>query len=126
MSSYDSGSWAFDEDPGPLVRPFAVTRGRAGRDIHKLDMLTLVVAVRSDADLIDRDREYAEIVRLCQGRPQSIVELAAHLNLMLAAVKVLVSDLINSGHLISKSPALPVTGPDPDFLQAVIDGIRRL
>ncbi|MGW4124659.1 DUF742 domain-containing protein [Nocardia sp. NPDC004711] len=126
MNRHEDDAWAFEDDPGPLVRPFAVTRGRAGKDRHNLDMLTLVIAVRSETEVSTLDREYGDIVRLCQGRPQSIVELAAHLHLLLAAVKVLVGDLIDSGYLIFRSPPPPASGPDPLLLQAVIDGIRRL
>jgi hypothetical protein len=122
----DTGSWAFDDDPGPLVRPFAVTRGRAGKGLHKLDILTLVVAIRSAEDLAMLDREYGEIVRLCHGAPLSIAELAAHLNLLVVAVKVLVSDLVRSGHVIHRSPSPPSGGADPILLQAVLDGVRRL
>ncbi|MBH0776681.1 DUF742 domain-containing protein [Nocardia sp. NEAU-351] len=118
--------WEVSDDPGPLVRPFAVTRGRAGHDLHKLDILTLVVAVRTEHEAATLDREYTEIVRLCQGRPLSIAELAAHLNLLLAAVKVLVSDLIRSGHVIFRSPTLPTGSAEPALLQAVLDGIRRI
>ncbi|MFD4351578.1 DUF742 domain-containing protein [Nocardia sp. NPDC056541] len=126
MNERGGREWEFADDPGALVRPFAVTRGRAGRDLHTLDILTLVVAVRSESDLTGLDREYAEIVRLSRGRPLSIAELAAHLDLLLAAVKVLVSDLIQSGHVIFRSPAPPSSGPDPKLLQAVLDGIRRI
>lgn len=117
----------FEQDPGPLVRPFAVTRGRAGKDLHNLDIITLVVAVRPEADVATLDREYGEILHMCQHRPLSIAEIAAELNLLLAAVKVLVSDLINSGHLIFRSPPPPTDGrPDIPLLQAVLDGVRGL
>lgn len=125
MNRQEGDFWACDDDPGPLVRPFAVTRGRAGTDLHNLDILTLVVAIGAESDVASLDREYGEIVRLCQGRPLSVAELAAHLNLLLAAVKVLVSDLITSGHLIFRSPPAAQT-PDPVLLQTVLDGIRRL
>ena len=95
---------SFDgEDPGPLVRPFAMTRGRAGKDLHSLDILTLVMAARAEADITGLDREYREILRLCQHRALSVAEIAAHLNLLLAAVKVLVCDLINAGYLIHQA-----------------------
>lgn len=122
--NYDDS--VFDEDPGPLVRPFAVTRGRAGKDLDKLDIITLVVAVRPDTDVAALDREYGEILRMCQRRPLSIAEISAHLNLLVAAVKVLVSDLINSGHLIFRSPTPPSGRPDIKLLQAVLDGVRKL
>lgn len=125
MNGRDEPGWDTHDDPGPLVRPFAVTRGRAGRDLHSLDILSLVVAVRTESDAATLDREYREIVHLCQGRPISVVELAAHLNLLLAAVKVLVSDLIQAGYVIFRSP-VSASSPDPLLLQAVLDGIRKL
>jgi hypothetical protein len=121
----DDGS--FELDPGPLIRPFAVTRGRAGKDLHELDIITLVVAVRPEADVAALDREYGDILRMCQRRPLSVAEISAKMGLLLAAVKVLVSDLINSGHLIYRSPPPPTSGrPDIELLQAVLDGVRKL
>ncbi|KAA9152492.1 DUF742 domain-containing protein [Amycolatopsis acidicola] len=124
---HEDTSW-FQDDPGPLVRPFAVTRGRAGRDLHKLDLITLVVAVRPASDVATLDREYGDILRMCQGRPMSLAEIAAQLKLLLAAVKVLVSDLIESGHLIFRSPPAPSGDrrPNIELLQAVLDGVRKL
>jgi hypothetical protein len=120
------GDFSVDGDPGPLVRPFAVTRERAGRDLHRLDILTLVMAARSGADTTGMDREYREILRLCQLRALSVAEIAAHMNLLLAAVKVLVSDLIDSGHLIHRPPRPAAVVPDIKLLQAVLDGVRKL
>jgi hypothetical protein len=118
----------FEDDPGPLVRAFAVTRGRAGKDLHGLDILTLVMAAHGEADITGMNREYREILRLCQHRALSVAEIAAHMNLLLAAVKVLVSDLIDSGHLIHRPPRpVPAAGaPDIKLLQAVLEGVRKL
>jgi hypothetical protein len=120
------GDLPFEGDPGPLVRPFAVTRGRAGRDLHRLDILTMVMAARSETDVTGLDREYREILRLCQHRTLSIAEIAAHMNLLLAAVKVLVSDLIDSGLLVHRPPRPAADVPDIRLLQAVLDGVRKL
>ena len=100
---------SFELAPGPLVRPFAVTRGRAGKDLHELDIITLVVAVRPEADVAGLDREYGDILRMCQRRPLSIAEISAQMGLLLAAVKVLVSDLIQF-----RSPHLPVAASAHD------------
>lgn len=126
MISEDDESW-IQEQPG-LVRPFIVTRGRASTRLHDLDMITLVVAIRPASDAATLDREYGEILRLCQGRPLSVAEIAAHLDLLVAAVKVLISDLIDSGHLIFRSPPPSASDgrPDLQLLQAVLDGIRKL
>jgi DNA-directed RNA polymerase specialized sigma24 family protein len=121
----DDGS-PFEDDPGPLVRPFAVTRGRAGKDLRSLDILTLVMAARTDADITGLDREYREILRLCQHRALSVVEIAAHMNLLLAAVKVLASDLIDAGYLIHRPPRPTAAKPDIQLLQAVLEGVRKL
>ncbi|WP_280216713.1 DUF742 domain-containing protein [Nocardia neocaledoniensis] len=122
----DEGELSSSEDPGPLVRPFAVTRGRVGKDLYDLDILTVVVAVRPAAEVVFLDREYGEILRLCQARPQSIVEIAAHLDLMVVATKVLISDLIKSGHVIFRPPPRYEGGHDPALIQAVLDGLREL
>ncbi|ROO87794.1 uncharacterized protein DUF742 [Actinocorallia herbida] len=117
--------WAIG-DPGPLVRPFAMTRGRVGNNTHKLDILTLVTAVRTKADFSSFDREYEEILQLCQRSPISIAEISGKLNLLVAVTKVLVGDLINSGHLIFRSAPPSTERPDTSLLQAVLDGIREL
>jgi hypothetical protein len=122
----NGGESSGDGDPGPLVRAFAMTRGRAGKDLHGLDILTLVMAARSEADNTGLDREYREILRLCQHRALSIAEIAAHMDLLLAAVKVLVSDLIDTGYLIHRPPAEVMARADIHLLQAVLDGVRRL
>ncbi|MFC9664067.1 DUF742 domain-containing protein [Nocardia sp. NPDC127606] len=123
MSQDDS--W-IDDEPGPLVRPFAVTRGRASRDLYDLDILTLVVTVRPDTDAIALDPEYARILQMCRGRPLTIAEIAADLKLLMAVVKVLVSDLVSSGHVIFRSPTKSVGRPDAQLLQAVLDGVRNI
>ncbi len=116
-------SW-YDDEAGPLVRPYAVTRGRtkSGRD---LNLITLVVTTAyQNASM---DPEYAEILRICQY-PLSIAEISAKLGLPITVIKILVADLIEQGFLIFSSPPSPLNTETPDMnvLQAVLDGIRRL
>lgn len=117
----------FDDAAGPLVRPYAVTRGRTGPRLD-LDMITLLVANRWDPNLERMGREYADIVRLC-GHPLSVAEVSAKLSLPLAVTKILVGDLIEGGYLIFRSPPSPAAiqqTPDISLLQKVLDGVRRL
>ncbi|WP_235948040.1 DUF742 domain-containing protein [Nocardia terrae] len=94
--------------------------------MHELDLITLVVAVGHVAEVSTLDREYGDILRMCQARPLSIAEIAAELNLLLASVKVLVSDLISAGYLLHRSP-MPTTGrPGIRLLEAVLDGVRNI
>jgi Protein of unknown function (DUF742) len=117
----------FDDAAGPLVRPYAVTRGRTSDARHDLDMITLVVAVGPEPGPHRMESEYLDIVRLCQ-LPMSVAEVSAKLHLPLVVTKILISDLIGDGYLIFRSPPSPsMTGrPDIKLLQAVLDGIRRL
>lgn len=119
----DNEFW-FDEDAGPLVRPYAVARGRTRPTRHDLEMTTLVVAVRTDR-YVHVDREYAHILRMCQV-PLSVAEVSATLNLPLVVVKVLLSDLIDWGLIIFRSPPRASDVPRMELLQAVLDGIRKL
>ena len=114
----------FDEDAGPLVRPYAVTRGRTRPTRHDLEMTTLVVAARTDRH-VNVDREYAHILEICR-RPLSIAEVSAMLNLPLVVVKVLLSDLIDWGLIIFRSPPRTSDVPQMELLQAVLNGIRKL
>ncbi|MGH4013952.1 MAG: DUF742 domain-containing protein [Pseudonocardiaceae bacterium] len=116
-------SW-FDEAAGPLVRPYAVARGRTRPTRHELEMITLVVAVTAELEG-GMDPEYAHIVRICQV-PLSIAEVSAILDLPLVVIKVLLSDLIDRGHVIFRSPPRTSDFPTTELLQAVLDGIRKL
>jgi hypothetical protein len=117
----------YDEAAGPLVRPYAVTRGRTSGARRDLDMITLVVAAHWDAQLERMGKEYAEIVERC-GSPTSVAEISAELSLPLAVTKILIGDLIEMGYLLFRSPPGKKAGnlPDLQLLQAVLDGVRKL
>lgn len=125
MTDQGNGERA-EDDPGPLVRPFAVTRGRTGADLIDLDILTLVVATGPDTEPPGLDREYRTILHLCRGRALSIAEIAAHLGLLVAATKVLVNDLITAGHVIYRSPLPENTNSNVSMLRAVLDSVRQI
>ncbi|MBF6327342.1 DUF742 domain-containing protein [Nocardia transvalensis] len=123
--NYPRESW-YEEDAGPLVRLYAVTRGRGRVERPELNMATLVVDVGRGAALRRTEPEYAAIVRLCRT-PQSVAEVAALLRLPLSMTKVLIGDLIDDGRLAHRSPQ-PTISADSDLglLQAVLNGIRAL
>ena len=113
----------FDDAAGPLVRPYAVTRGRTRSPQTELEMITIVVAVQKpDQPMGHRlDPEHLDILARCQ-RPTSVAEISAGLQLPLSVVKILISDLIERQLVIFRAAATP----DLHVLQAVINGIRRL
>jgi uncharacterized protein DUF742 len=108
----------------PLVRPYAVTGGRTRSSTLELDLITLVVALRTPAE-VDLQPEYERALEVCQ-QPMSVVEVAALVDLPLQVVKVVLSDLITQGLVIYRSAEHTTTEPSPYVLQAVLDGIRRL
>jgi uncharacterized protein DUF742 len=119
----------FDEAAGPLVRPFAVTRGRTTSNWRDLDLITLVVAARRDRGVERLGHDHAGVVALC-GRPVSVAEISARMSLPLAVTKILIGDLIEGGYLIFRAPpsGREASAGDPDLhlLQTVLDGVRRL
>ncbi|MQY30658.1 DUF742 domain-containing protein [Nocardia aurantia] len=116
----------FDDEAGPLVRPYAVTRGRTLGAGRELDMLTVVMTNSSAVSLRRPEPEYPEILRLCHV-PQSVAEVSAVLRLPLAVTKILVGDLISDGHLNFRTPDRTDAGAgDITVLRAVLDGIRKL
>ncbi|MCU1643232.1 MAG: hypothetical protein JWN03_3507 [Nocardia sp.] len=116
----------YEEDAGPLVRLYAVTRGRGRVERPELDLTTLVVDAYPGMALRRTEPEYTMIVRLCRT-PLSVAEVAAHLRLPVTMTKVLLGDLIDDGRLVYRSPPIPTgNSSDMGLLHAVLAGIRSL
>ncbi|MCC3650181.1 MULTISPECIES: DUF742 domain-containing protein [Streptomyces] len=129
------GHW-FDDEAGPVVRPYAMTRGRtrsAAED--KLDLIAVVVAQdRGMTDLyaghsaVDHtlSPEHIDIVERCRDVPQSVAELSADLDLPVGVVRVLIGDLIDGDLVRVSRPVPPAELPDESILRDVIAGLRAL
>ncbi|MEV3859613.1 DUF742 domain-containing protein [Streptomyces sp. NPDC050095] len=121
----------FDDDAGPVVRPYAMTRGRTSSAAqHRLDLIAVVVAqVRGGADPVADQTlspEHVDIVELCRDSPQSVAELAAELDLPIGVVRVLIGDLVDDELVHVTRPVPPAELPDESILRDVIDGLRAL
>lgn len=113
-------------DAGPLVRPYVIAQGREHDDAVRLDMISVVIAAkRADVDEMALEPEQLRILELCR-RPQSVAEVSAHLDIPVAVVKVLLSDLLNRGLALARAPYTAKSPVSRDVLQAVLDGIERL
>ncbi|GGS04014.1 hypothetical protein GCM10010252_48590 [Streptomyces aureoverticillatus] len=120
----------FDDDAGPVVRPYAMTRGRTTSAAqHRLDLIALVVA-ESRAEELEADQtlspEHVDIVGLCRDTPQSVAELAAELDLPIGVVRVLIGDLVDDRLVHVTRPVPPAELPDESILRDVINGLRAL
>ncbi|MCH0564793.1 MULTISPECIES: DUF742 domain-containing protein [unclassified Streptomyces] len=131
MSAEGQGpSHWFDEEAGPVVRPYAMTRGRTSHAAqHRLDLIAVVVA-EPHTDDPEADSglspEHVDIVGLCRQTPQSVAELAAELDLPVGVVRVLVGDLVDGGFVHVNRPVPPAELPDESVLRDVINGLRAL
>ncbi|MFC9996699.1 DUF742 domain-containing protein [Nocardia sp. NPDC127526] len=116
----------YEDEAGPLVRLYAVTRGRGRTERPELTMSTLVVVADRGPRLRRTEPEYAAIEKLCRA-PLSVAEVSAHLHLPLTMTKVLIGDLIDDGVVIFRAPPTPTgSSADMGLLHAVLEGIRSL
>ncbi|NSC20472.1 DUF742 domain-containing protein [Streptomyces albus subsp. chlorinus] len=133
----------FDDAAGPVVRPYAMTRGRTRSSAPEaqLDLIALVIADGPDPGPKDPDGSVAEdklladhalvpehldIVRLCRASTLSVAELAAELDLPVGVVRVLIGDLLEAGLVRVTRPVPPAELPDESILREVINGLRAL
>lgn len=115
-----------DQDAGPVVRPYTVTGGRARPATGSLDLLSYVEALYApEADVVHLQPEHRSILSLTRTA-LSVAEIAAHLDLPVGVVRVLIGDLVQANLVSTFSSSTPVTPPDESILQAVIDGLRAL
>ncbi|MET8787620.1 DUF742 domain-containing protein [Streptomyces sp. NPDC004589] len=131
MSGDDQGSsrW-FDDEAGPVVRPYAMTRGRTSHAAqHRLDLIAVVVT-EPHVDDPEADPslspEHVDIVEFCRDTPESVAEIAAELDLPVGVVRVLVGDLADEGLVHVTRPVPPAELVDESILRDVISGLRAL
>jgi hypothetical protein len=115
-----------DEEAGPVVRPYALTRGRTRPSGETLDLIAIITAVRGvQIDPASLDPEHIAVLRLCR-LPASVADLAADLDLPLGVVRILLGDLQERSLVAIHHPIPPARLPDVQILKEVVDGLRRL
>ncbi|WP_328391484.1 DUF742 domain-containing protein [Nocardia sp. NBC_00416] len=122
MSGPHDDHWD-EEDAGPVVRLYALTRGRGRTSRSDLTLDTMVVDTAPGLAPRRSEPEYVDIVGLCRV-PQSVAEVSAQLGVPLTLTKVLIGDLVDDGRLIVRAPA--DTGDDADLglLQMIANSLR--
>ncbi|NJP32471.1 DUF742 domain-containing protein [Micromonospora thermarum] len=125
MTPSDTESLWVDDDAGPVVRPYAMTRGRAAAR-NRYNVISLVMATTRVAPSLEVGigPEHVHIVNLCQ-RPLALAEVAAHLSLPLGTVRVLLDDLL-ARRLVRVTEPAPTNLPDDSVFEALINGLRAL
>lgn len=114
-----------DEYRDHPVRSYVLTSGRAHPTRNTLRPETLLVAVDGRPAPATATRQQRDLVRLCRGT-LALAEVAAYLALPVSLVAVLVSDLVDSGHLTIRSNHQAHVLPGRDILEKVLDGLRNI
>jgi hypothetical protein len=143
----------FDEQAGPVVRPYVIISGRPLSDHGDgIELTTLVRALNDPAHTTGLTKEEAQILRICQDEWLSVVEIAQRLpvdafwgtpprdqpqtddladaidgflGLPVAVVRILVAHLRNRGFVKVIHPSLNDLD-DARLCQDLLRGLREL
>ena len=127
MTPHDGyGERWFDRDAGPVVRPYAVTKGRTlpagGASFGLIDVV--VATGERPPEHFRPGPEHRRILGVCR-RPTPIVDLTSEIDLPLGVVRVLLGDLLSEG-LVRVVSAQRQQVPDQSLLRMVLDGLESL
>ncbi|HET6214136.1 MAG TPA: DUF742 domain-containing protein [Micromonosporaceae bacterium] len=123
------------EPIGALVRPYTVTRGRTRPRLEIALEALVETTVRGrttgtrDGSAHGHGREQQYIASLCDGRLQSLAEIAARMQLPLGVARVLIADMAADGLVAVYEPTSFDETDDAvgtELLERVLSGLRRL
>jgi hypothetical protein len=119
------GEMWLDREAGPVVRPYALTRGRtqpAGAMFGLIDVVTAAASRTGDSRGLGP--EHRRLIGLCR-RPIAVADLASETDLPLGVVRVLLGDLRERG-LIAVADQAEGASSEENLLRSVLDGLRAL
>jgi hypothetical protein len=122
------GNEWLDEDAGPLVRSYALTRGRARPRTRGegFEMIAIIATVATPAGASpDIGPEHLSIIDLCM-RPHSVAEVSARLGLPLVVVRVLLGDLLAHQLIAVRRPQQESPTVTEHLLREVLHGLEAL
>jgi len=121
-----------DEPTGALVRPYAGTRGRTRPRLEIALEALVETTVRgrtaNSREVGAHGREQQFIASLCDGRLQSLAEIAARMQLPLGVARVLIADMAAEGLVAVYEPTSfeENDAVGTELLERVLSGLRRL
>ncbi|MFD3422427.1 DUF742 domain-containing protein [Streptomyces decoyicus] len=109
-----------------MVRSYTAMDGRATPSRSTLDEVTLLIA-DPKMPLAGMGAQAHRVMDLCLPGVLAVSEVAAHLELPGAVTKVIVSGLVDSGHLVARAPFVPTAEQhDEGLLRRVLHGLQKL
>jgi len=116
-----------DRDAGPVVRPYAVTKGRTAPASGSFVGLIDVVLAAGDPLTLSGarlGREYRRILGHCR-QPITVADLASDVDLPVGVVRVLLSDLSQAG-LLRVVASAHEPARSERLLRDVLDALQAL
>ena len=125
MPSNDEG-W-LDAEAGPVVRPYALTRGRTRHSGEAFDLVATVTATQTRiADPGGLGPEHFSVMQLAQV-PTTVVDIASDVDLPLGVVRILLADLRELGLVMIQAPvSMKAHQVDRETRREVLHGLRGL
>ncbi|MEV0236131.1 DUF742 domain-containing protein [Nonomuraea sp. NPDC050786] len=113
------------EDPGPLLRLFGLTGGRARPQGETFDLVAIVTTVSGSYEPAELIPEHRAVLSLCQ-KPTPVADVAAHLKLPLNITRVILGDLRREGLVTIERPRPVAQTIDERIYREVLHGLRSL
>jgi len=116
-----------DAEAGPVVRPYALTRGRTRHSGEAFDLVATVTATRTQVtDPAALAPEHVSVLKLAR-LPTTVVDIASDVDLPLGVVRILLADLRELGLVAIRGPAsTKAQQVDRNTLREVLHGLRGL
>lgn len=115
-----------EQEDGPLLRPYTLTRGRTRPTGPEFDLMTIIRTSPSAYGRVSGlTPEHLRILHLCRA-PASVADLASDMGLSLNVVRILLSDLRDQGLITARPPATVAQLPEERILREVIQGLQAL
>src|SRR5487761_1717912 len=95
-----------DAEAGPVVRPYALTRGRTRHSGEAFDLVATVTVTRGQvADPNALAPEHISVLQLARV-PTTVVDIASDVDLPLGVVRILLADLREFGLVTIEAPVV--------------------
>ncbi len=115
-----------DAEAGPVVRPYALTRGRTRHSGESFDLVASVMATNARiADPTTLGPEHVSVLQLARA-PTTVADIASDVDLPLGVVRVLLADLRELGLVSIHTPVTMAERVDKQTLREVLNGLRGL